>query len=249
MEIHKPKPWQGWREFLKEYLIIVLGVLTALAGEQAVEWLNRNEQAEHAERIMRLELADDNGPQAYGRLLITHCLDDRIAMIRDGATAAPADQLRGWLALYAPPFRSWDSEAWKAVQASDAGKFMGPARLLDWSAAYRIVPGMSEMNAQESELAAELRSALPPSGEAGAADRQNVRRLAGLLRFANSRMTRGSELLLARTRSLDATVPVGTQKDLLSRARALFGACVVAPDLHAPPAARDLSTNLRGLAR
>ena len=34
MEIHKPKPWHGFREFLKEYLIIVVGVLTALAGEQ-----------------------------------------------------------------------------------------------------------------------------------------------------------------------------------------------------------------------
>jgi len=30
MDIHKPKPWHGLREFLKEYLIIVIGVLTAL---------------------------------------------------------------------------------------------------------------------------------------------------------------------------------------------------------------------------
>jgi hypothetical protein len=33
MDIHKPKPWHGLREFLKEYLIIVVGVMTALAGE------------------------------------------------------------------------------------------------------------------------------------------------------------------------------------------------------------------------
>jgi len=37
MDIHKPKPWHGVREFLKEYLIIVVGVLTALAAESAVE--------------------------------------------------------------------------------------------------------------------------------------------------------------------------------------------------------------------
>ena len=37
MDIHKPKPWHGVREFLKEYVIIVVGVLTALAAEQAVE--------------------------------------------------------------------------------------------------------------------------------------------------------------------------------------------------------------------
>jgi len=40
MDLHKPKPWHGLREFLKEYVIIVVGVLTALGGEQAVEWLH-----------------------------------------------------------------------------------------------------------------------------------------------------------------------------------------------------------------
>jgi len=36
MEFHKPKPIHIWHEFLKEYAIIVIGVLTALAAEQAV---------------------------------------------------------------------------------------------------------------------------------------------------------------------------------------------------------------------
>jgi hypothetical protein len=35
MDIHKPKPWHGWREFLKEYATLVIGVLTALAFQQA----------------------------------------------------------------------------------------------------------------------------------------------------------------------------------------------------------------------
>jgi len=34
VEVHKPKPWHGVREFLKEYVIIVVEVLTALAAEQ-----------------------------------------------------------------------------------------------------------------------------------------------------------------------------------------------------------------------
>jgi hypothetical protein len=42
MDIHKPKPWRSAREFLKEYLIIVVGVLTALAGEQTVESVHRH---------------------------------------------------------------------------------------------------------------------------------------------------------------------------------------------------------------
>ena len=38
MEFHKPKPIRNWREFLKEFGTIVLGVSVALAAEQAVEW-------------------------------------------------------------------------------------------------------------------------------------------------------------------------------------------------------------------
>ncbi len=46
MDIHKPKPFHGLREFLKEYGIIVLGVLTALFLEQAVEWLHWRHEVE-----------------------------------------------------------------------------------------------------------------------------------------------------------------------------------------------------------
>jgi hypothetical protein len=56
MEIHKPKPWHGWREFLKEYLIIVVGVLTALAAEQAVEWLHWRHQVEVAQHSLSFDL-------------------------------------------------------------------------------------------------------------------------------------------------------------------------------------------------
>ena len=49
MDIHKPKPWHGVREFLKEYVIIVVGVLTALGAEQGVEWLHWRHLAEKAE--------------------------------------------------------------------------------------------------------------------------------------------------------------------------------------------------------
>ena len=46
MDIHKPKPIRNWRDFLKEYAIIVLGVATALAGEQAVEWWHWRHEVE-----------------------------------------------------------------------------------------------------------------------------------------------------------------------------------------------------------
>jgi len=78
MDIHKPKPWHGVREFLKEYLIIVVGVLTALAGEQAVEWGHRHEEVEQARAALNAEVGHDLGlavrdmrnDACFGRVLL-----------------------------------------------------------------------------------------------------------------------------------------------------------------------------------
>jgi len=59
MDIHKPRPWRGVREFLKEYLIIVVGVLTALAGEQMVEAIHRHEEVAKAREALNVEVARD----------------------------------------------------------------------------------------------------------------------------------------------------------------------------------------------
>src|SRR5439155_8415941 len=59
MDIHEPKPWHGVREFLKEYLIIVVGVLTALAAEQVVEVIHRHEEVAAARDALHREIAVD----------------------------------------------------------------------------------------------------------------------------------------------------------------------------------------------
>jgi len=55
MEIHKPKPFHTLREFLKEYAIIVLGVATALAAEQTVEYLHHRSEL----RAVRIDLEEE----------------------------------------------------------------------------------------------------------------------------------------------------------------------------------------------
>jgi hypothetical protein len=59
VEIHKPKPVHNWREFLKEYAIIVLGVLTALAGEEIVIGLHHHYQVADLRTALHRELAWD----------------------------------------------------------------------------------------------------------------------------------------------------------------------------------------------
>jgi|GEM_PF-3230810 len=57
MEVHTPKTApHSWRAFVREYLIIVIGVLTALAAEQSVGWLHRYQTRRQLEEDLREEM-------------------------------------------------------------------------------------------------------------------------------------------------------------------------------------------------
>lgn len=56
MDIHKPKPWHGWRESLKEHMTILVGVLTPLAAEQAVALVHAPRLAAEARDPVRAEI-------------------------------------------------------------------------------------------------------------------------------------------------------------------------------------------------
>lgn len=82
MDIRKPKPWHGVREFLKEYLIIVIGVLTALVAEQAVDLLHQRHLAEQAREAIRKEAESNLAWMAF-RLRSDNCVTARIAEVQN----------------------------------------------------------------------------------------------------------------------------------------------------------------------
>ena len=88
MHFHLPKPLHGWREFVGEVGIIVLGVLIALSFEQVVETQHWHSQVRHG----RADLADSYTTiraQMRERQLISPCLArrfDQIAIILDQAS-------------------------------------------------------------------------------------------------------------------------------------------------------------------
>jgi len=59
MDVHKPRRWHGLREFLQEYLIIVIGVLTALGAEQAASALHDRTIADEARESIRAEVREN----------------------------------------------------------------------------------------------------------------------------------------------------------------------------------------------
>jgi len=65
MRIHLAGALRAWRGFLKEYAIVVLGVLTALALDQAVESAHDRRLGREARDAIHQELQDDLDRAAY----------------------------------------------------------------------------------------------------------------------------------------------------------------------------------------
>ena len=91
MHFHLPKPLHGWREFVGEVGIIVIGVLIALGAEQVVESLHWRNQLRQFDAAMDAEVASDLATYQY-RLKQEGCVARRIgelerwrASARDGA--------------------------------------------------------------------------------------------------------------------------------------------------------------------
>jgi hypothetical protein len=97
MHIHLPKPLHGWREFVHEVAIIVLGVVIALALEQLVErgrWL---EQVHIARAALHREMAFDLGAFA-DRIRAEPCIqrrlteaETRVRSVADTGSTPPTD--------------------------------------------------------------------------------------------------------------------------------------------------------------
>jgi hypothetical protein len=153
MDIHKPKPWHGWREFLKEYVIIVVGVLTALGAEQAVQAVDWNRRVEDAERAMRAELLLD-ARNAFRELSNVNCATDqfearRAALIRNRDEGAPAPALP----LYYRPFGAWTFDTWDAARLQIIGH-ISSERLQDYSRAFNMAIAFREGQRRGLELTA-----------------------------------------------------------------------------------------------
>jgi hypothetical protein len=118
MHFHKPHLWQGSREFLKEYLIIVVGVLTALGAEQVAESARHHAEAAEAQEAIRAEVLTDI-TRIQQRSLADGCVTGRLAelsRIVDGAAPDGRIGAPSWVGR--PPRYGVETTRWDAASQS-----------------------------------------------------------------------------------------------------------------------------------
>jgi hypothetical protein len=81
MDIHKPKPVHGWREFISEIGIIVVGVLIAMALEQAVEWAHWRHEVSQGREHLREEIGFDEHTYIH-RVDVAACVKGNLADLK-----------------------------------------------------------------------------------------------------------------------------------------------------------------------
>lgn len=133
MHIHLPKPLHGWRAFVGEVGIIVIGVLIALGAEQVVEAGQWREKVEIARTAFRFELNAQ--------------LDQSDEVVRFGKCSGPfVDALEaaiirhdkaaiGKLHDIQPPFaaRPWPSTAWQSAMSTQVADHIPSAELSQYA--------------------------------------------------------------------------------------------------------------------
>jgi hypothetical protein len=168
MDVHKPKPFHGWREFLKEVGIIVLGVLIALSAEQIVETLHWQHKMHDLRAAMTNELTGDDAPEAYFRLATHDCLErylDNLQTVAEaGGERTKLAALAGAYPGYGPALLTWDMEGWRSFLAADGAAHMPPDELARWSLPYIAVPELQHYAQDEREAIGQLQSIRPAPG-------------------------------------------------------------------------------------
>ncbi len=196
MDIHKPRPWHGFRELLKETGTIVLGVLIALGAEQAVETIHWNHKVEILERAIRAELSNDLG-LATEQKMLHPCVMRYLDTLQTAVLSKDAAKIRV-LNQMGPPLagRAWPRDTWVAALNAQVADHIPEGRVTAYSRAFlRIGVQREFMQEMEDQFPVALSGGfgLPPDVSVANGQLVAIQRLRSLearrLMISNSLLT------------------------------------------------------------
>lgn len=240
MHFHLPKPIHGWREFVGEIAIIVIGVLIALGAEYLIEQWHWREQADIAEAAFRQELAEMGGV-AYERLIIQPCLQGRIGELANHLSettehwkaspmAVRSSLYRNVLpVVYRPPTRPLLTDGWKSAIASGTLNHLPSEHVQALSALYEQVLEFDALQREEAKAAASLTPLAFDRALDGSNRIQILASLAEVDRI-NSLMALDASQMLEALRALhfrfDVKLVETGRRQVIREQRGVRGSCV-----------------------
>lgn len=175
MHFHLPKPLHGWREFVGEIAIIVVGVLIALGAEQLVEEWHDRDRVDRAIEALRSETLDHDFASAEIEMA-TPCIFaqiDAIAALITAGNGAPlqrfTDRSNDGGFVIRIPIRVYSDATWQSVNSSDTLRRLDPERAQSLAIYFEQVTQQQDSNRSARDRADSLNalSEMMPRGEEG----------------------------------------------------------------------------------
>jgi len=192
MDIHKAKPWQGGREFLKEIGTIVIGVLIALAGEQAVQSLHGSQQANEGESVLKEAFAREVTNAAL-REAQEACVAERLATLSSIVQrGTETGRLPPIGVIGHPSFTPWTVGAWEALVADQTVSHLSRSKAIAFTAIVQQTRYLSGLSDREEDQWSLLDSMVGPGRRLSDVEAQQLRVTLAAASDSNLLMSRTS---------------------------------------------------------
>lgn len=225
----RPRAWRGLRGFLKEYVIIVVGVLTALAGQAVVQEMDWHGRVTDAERDLKAEL-HANAIFAFERLVTVRCATEQIGAIRqalidnrDEGTAVPLFR------PYHRGFRPWLTDNWESARSLQLTGHIPTGRLQSYSRAYADAEAFKAQQGNEGDLIPALDTLADNAGKLSPAERDRLFLALRGLEAQSNRLDLYAFRYLEAITAFNITLEPNFRAKVLKEAQASFGACARDP--------------------
>lgn len=145
---HVPKPLHGWRQFVGEVGIIVLGVLIALGAEQLAQRIHSQEEVRQVRAALKSELADDRARWEYMSAAETCTFRRLDALDKWSATAPSGAHLSD---AYPNIILNLHSSSWDVAKASPAMAQVPLGERVTYSSLYAALENWRDLLREESK--------------------------------------------------------------------------------------------------
>jgi len=229
MHFHLPKPLHGWRAFVGEVGIIVVGVLIALGAEQLVEDWQWQQKVAHTTEEIDGEL-HRNAASAYAWLTVAPCVEGQLKAIDVALAAARHSGRVQPTAAMTPPLERFSEDAWLNARALQVTDHIPREKLTQYSQMFYLPRRLAESEVELHKEAAELRSLSPGISPISTDEVGSYQRQAGRVHELLNRVELAETLLLRQLASHGIELSQEEMSSILKSNGSWPAECVAPPD-------------------
>lgn len=212
MHIRLPKPLHGWREFAGEVGVIVLGVLIAIALEQAVESIHWQVQVRDARGAIAADMAQTNRAFAF-RVAAHDCIAARLTKLNDIIERSATHQPVPHVGEVMPDIgNALFQNAWQTSRASQTLTHFDRDTLRLYGAYYVGVDSITGFITQEVDDLTVLKVLQGDPGRLGPSDISGLRVAVRRAMFDNDLIAMIAQAALETSKSLGVAVPTANRE-------------------------------------